>query len=306
MKQWRLYFVIGLIVIGSAYSYAWFLSAERLEQKIFNKILTLEQEGYLFAHDGIKVSGFPLSVCVQILDPRFTAKSPLSVNISIQGPVKVQAPIFNLNKVHIFSHEPCIISFAFLGENEEWALKSQGLEGHFYLNNPLENLELILQSPKFETLTASHLKVAVRFKAGGSLKNHYSLTLLNFNPATASLARFSKTINEIHFDVSLKGPFNNQVSFEQALQDWARNQGILEVNQGRLIWGDLKCESNGTLTVDENLQPLMAFAAEIYGLDPFLEKLGDAGYIRKNLIPLVKASLQLLKETKQKGNQKTH
>jgi Uncharacterized protein conserved in bacteria len=306
MKQWRLYGIIGFILLSSAYSYAWFLSAERLEQRIFKQVALLEQEGYFFAHDGIKVSGFPFSVCVQILDPRFMASAPWSVNISIQGPVKLQAPIFNLNKVQVVSHERCIINFAFLGETEEWALKAHGLDGHFDLKSPLTDLALTLRKPQFEALTASQLTVAIQFKAGASLKNHYRLTLTDFNPAPLHLPHLSPTIQEIHLDVSATGPFNREISFEAALQEWARNQGILEINQSRLIWDQLKCESNGTLTVDEALQPLMAFAAEIYGLDALLEKLGDAGYIKKAVIPLVKASLHLLKETKQSGKQVSH
>ncbi|MDP4840468.1 MAG: DUF2125 domain-containing protein, partial [Alphaproteobacteria bacterium] len=83
-----------------------------------------------------------------------------------------------------------------------------------------------------------------------------------------------------------------------ALTNWYESAGTLDVGTLSVKWGDLRVDLNGTCALDQGLQPLAAFSAEIYGLNAILKKLSELGFIHENILPVLKASLNFLKESK--------
>lgn len=307
MKQWRLYLVMGVFIIGSACSYGWFIAAERLEQDIFTHIARFEKEGHYFAHDGIRVSGFPFFIKVKIFNPQIKTKTPSIFNVMVDGPVVVRASVFNRQKIKIKTTHPITINLASFTEDDDWAIKSSGLKGQCLLNQPLtDHIKFTLYNLNFRALRAHQLSFAVKTNRANLYKHQYSLLISEFGSSARLFPGFSQIIQEIYLNISITEPFNIEESLLQSLKNWSLKQGVIEVTEGRLYWDNLKIKSNGTLTVNNDLQPMLAFAAEIYGLDTLLDTLSAQGYLKKKLATLIKLSLSLVKEVKKEDNRLSH
>ncbi len=76
----------------------------------------------------------------------------------------------------------------------------------------------------------------------------------------------------------------------EALEDWRKAGGKMEVERFAIVWGPIELAATGTVTVDRQLRPLGAFDAKVIGLSESLDALAAAGAIPQDQV----FALQLL------------
>lgn len=92
---------------------------------------------------------------------------------------------------------------------------------------------------------------------------------------------FARTIKAAQFEADLVG--NIQPGrLQGAIEAWRTNGGALEVRRVFLDWPPLTIAGDGTLALDENLQPIAAFSTRITGFGETLTAMQQQGMLDRN------------------------
>lgn len=78
------------------------------------------------------------------------------------------------------------------------------------------------------------------------------------------------------------------------LSRWRRNGGTLEIKNLDLAWGPATLSGNGTLSLDDGLQPEAALAARVTGHHKTVDALVAAGMVRESVAQGVKLVLDMM------------
>lgn len=74
----------------------------------------------------------------------------------------------------------------------------------------------------------------------------------------------------------------------EALAAWRNGGGVLQLREGSVDWGPISASGNGTIALDENMQPLAAGTVKIAGLPELLDMLAASGTVPQNQANLAK------------------
>lgn len=284
--------LILLLAFGS-YTYLWFHAAEQLESLLLHNINILEKEGYLPSYDRIEVKGYPLKLEVRFTNPALQLPKLLPIKVSCAGLLIASASVWEPTRATLKTDHK--LSFLFLGtESEEQDLAS--IE-----NISLELPLVVTPSPTFvfelKGLTlrdwnVDHLQGKLLLDLLEQ-KNNITITLKNlgFNTQKMKLS-LPSPIQNIAFDATFIMPRRFEQSLKHLLQSWHEQEGMIDLNKFDITWSNIRIEGNGSLALDQELQPLAAFSAEIYGMDQFLTALVQEKIVHKNLAPIIKIALK--------------
>ncbi len=74
----------------------------------------------------------------------------------------------------------------------------------------------------------------------------------------------------------------------EALTAWRDGGGVLQLREGQTDWGPISAAGNGTIALDENMQPLAAGTVKIAGLPELLDMLAASGTVPQGQANLAK------------------
>jgi hypothetical protein len=101
------------------------------------------------------------------------------------------------------------------------------------------------------------------------------------------------TIDELAVSATLEGAVPSG-KLPQALAAWRDAGGTVELDHLRLRWGGIGVTANGTLALDQNLQPIAAFSGGIEGFHTILTALVGAGQLDTEEAALAQIALSAL------------
>jgi len=300
MKKLKLFLFVGLLGLLGGYTYLWYLAANKLEMAVVDQVTLLEEKGYRIAYGAIRVKGFPLKINLEIDDPLIEAPGPVAASLSITGTLHGYASIFSPTTVSFLADQGVDIKTALLGEDNNTVLKASGLTAEMPLPKPFRDFKVTFQNPHIGAVDvkAHHLSLGLKLHENDRALDLYSFEMTEIDPGKQVVSSFPQIIDSLKAELSLKGKVSVDVPLETALINWYESEGTVDVGTLSVTWGDLKVDLNGTCSLDHGLQPLAAFSAEIYGLNDILKKLSELGFIHENILPILKASLNFLKESK--------
>jgi len=87
------------------------------------------------------------------------------------------------------------------------------------------------------------------------------------------------------------------------LARWRRDGGVLEIKNIDIAWGPAKLSGNGTLSLDDGLQPEASLAARITGHQKTVDALVAAGMVRENVARGVKLVLDMMARRTNPGSE---
>lgn len=111
-----------------------------------------------------------------------------------------------------------------------------------------------------------------------------------------SLPPFERVIRTAQLDADLVGRLEPG-RLSEALNAWRQGGGTLEVRKVRLDWPPLAIAGDGTVSLDERLQPIAAFSARITGFQDTLRALETQGIIPRGQSSSALVILNLLSNT---------
>lgn len=115
------------------------------------------------------------------------------------------------------------------------------------------------------------------------------------------LRPFDPTIRTLQLAADLVGPLQPG-RLQEALELWRRDGGTLEVRRILLDWPPLTIDADGTMALDEALQPIAAFSTRITGFNDTLNALEAKGIIPRGQGASAQLVLNLLAKTPPGGD----
>lgn len=112
----------------------------------------------------------------------------------------------------------------------------------------------------------------------------------------ANLRPFDSTVRTIRLEAELIGAVTPG-RLQDALNLWRRGGGTLEVRRLVLDWPPLTLDADGTMALDEDLQPIAAFSTRITGFNDTLGALETQGFLPRGQAKSAEMVLNLLART---------
>jgi hypothetical protein len=109
----------------------------------------------------------------------------------------------------------------------------------------------------------------------------------------AAVPPFGRDIEALSVAATIKGALPPG-KLRDALAAWRRDGGTIELTDGTLHWGALAASANGTLALDDQLQPIGALTATIENHDAIVDAAVASGSLRARDAGLLKIVLGLM------------
>ncbi|MBL0942287.1 MAG: DUF2125 domain-containing protein [Alphaproteobacteria bacterium] len=302
----RKFFFLAFILGAIGYTVGWYYLANNLQQNLKARLIELKSQGYRVEYKDIKVEGFPFSISVILKDPLFSQSDIFKT--WVEGDLQFKTAVWMPQKVKAVAQSICHFDFQ-LNTTDTFNFISQGftlnLSPFFYPSD----YEMTFDQTKIinNTTSLAHIKkVALEIRRSKPEVNELppaklcelvvemkdiSGPILEGNP-------FSPTLENIELHTVLRGT-SEGTTIANKLNSWYQADGTFEVSRLTLNWGPLHLNAEGTLSLDEHLQPLAAFSTEIKGLDKALDALVKGQIVKKKNAQLAKMALHFLADAPQ-------
>jgi hypothetical protein len=300
--------LILLVVVVGGYTYLWFYTAEKLEDWLVGSVAKLEQEGYSPSYDRIEIKGFPFKLEARLLNPCIQCPKPVPFKISGSGLITATTSVWNPRQIKITGNEK--ISCFLLGdESEEFPLASidqfqiQGALANNFFNNYL----IVLKGFQLGTWKMQDITFACTNDHSQTTADKIIITVNNMSfTSVINKLPLASTIQQIALEANVSRPQTFDGQLTTILKGWYDQEGVIDLMKLNLVWDDIRLEGNGTLSLDQDLQPLGAFTVNVYGIDPVLKIMTNQKILHKNVVPILKTVLSTLLGTDENKQEVYH
>jgi hypothetical protein len=279
---------IGLAVLFIAYSIYWFVLARVVGRDIADWVNQWHAEGFVVIIGEPVIGGFPLAVRAHLPAPDITAPD---------GSWHWQGPDTEL---HVAPWAPFDLWFSAPGHHHlvlagsaprDIALEAGQLELGLDMRSDgrLTHFSLDLAEATLADSLSGIARVATAAILGRlpwPASNDPSLSSLDLTVDAAGIelppgvrAALGQKIEKLHVVSQVMGTMPALLSRE-ALAGWRDAGGVLQLRESELDWGPLWAAGDGTLTLDQSMQPLAAGSIRIAGLTETLNVLTAAGLVQ--------------------------
>ncbi|MBS27845.1 MAG: hypothetical protein CL566_02815 [Alphaproteobacteria bacterium] len=310
-----LIFVAGLLVIAAAWTAGWFWLAQKVEADIAEFAARGGAETVELAWDSVSISGFPVRLNARLEKPR-GVWSEDGRKIAWTGANAV---------IGFFSEGRDTVSFEAPGTHE-FNIRHAG--ARFNVDTQSDDLRGRVDfggDGRMHGLRGLATGVAIRINdtgsaAIGSIAFDWSQADGTPTPASVHPEDVGQTVafvlSEIDIadsnldpnvsrilgsriarfagDLSLRGAIEPGDINPVTLSRWRDAGGTLELENVDVSWGPLRLAGEGTLALDQALQPVGAFTARVTGLDRLIDVLEQTGEMRPQQAAIARIALAVL------------
>lgn len=300
----RKFFLIAIVVIAAGYTGLWYHLKGKFEQNFEIRLAELGAQGYEITYKKMKLKGFPFSITAVLKDPTISQKDIFKV--WIDGDLIFKTAFWHPQKIKSRIQAITYLNVD-LTATETLQFKSPGFALDLYTFDPsrfeitldqiaiMDNLAPLAQ---VQDISLKTRKSTAEFKASSSPEKIFDLMLSikNLSGPILSGNPFAADIKVIELQAALRGAGEGKTIVNK-LQSWYQADGTLDITRLMIQWGPLHLNAEGTLSLDEELQPLAAFSTEINGLDNALDMLVEANIIKRKNANMAKMALVFLAES---------
>ncbi|GAB5467686.1 MAG: hypothetical protein Kilf2KO_07160 [Rhodospirillales bacterium] len=275
--------LIGVLLI--ALGVTWWVARGEVASALAETQRNLAADGVRLDHQGLAFSGFPLQLEASLARP-----SLVWADGRWEGPAEVTGGAW-LN-------DPFLLRFTGPGSNRlqlgplTLELESRSAEAVANLGERgLDNLTLAIEDATLRfpdsgaqaDLTKLDAEVGPLQPLRDAQDSTSFAVLLDRltlpAAAVAGLPGLGRELKVLQIYGDLTGPLVPGPAAAVA-QIWRQGDGVLDLTQVVLDWGDLQLEASGRLTLDGGLRPVGTLAVQIAGLPNLLQDLADSGHIK--------------------------
>lgn len=285
--------VIGglLVVIAAAYSGYWYYLAGIIQKEMGPWVEARRAEGLDIKWNAVKIGGYPFAVRLRFDGFDVAAAKPLPYQMHATDIAFSSAP-WDLRHWHFSARH---------GARVELLLQSAGFDAKTLDGT----VSVPIQPGGTGDITATDLTgrgaaqgmgvdsahVALQQPESPPKTDHDPALLVSFDVQGAHLrtapAPFGTTIQDISATATIDGTVV-PAPLPQMLDAWRKKGGAIEFASAHLAWDRLDIDAQGTLALDDDLQPLAALTATIRGQNEMIDAAvntgalpeGDAGMAR--------------------------
>lgn len=290
----------ALALLIGLWSAGWFFAADQTRKRMAAWVAAQQAAGNIVTYDTLEISGFPFHIVVSINGPAYGTPT-----YRWQGTSLVLAfQPWNLRRFGFRTADAHRLDIATGNEIETIFLTMERADGAGTLDS----------AGDISTFESEFRTLSVTVEQGPA----YGFNTLRIearvpaNPiprpdATSLELAFAADQIALPADQAILGPqieraagtiaFNGHLPAQPlipALAAWRDAGGAIDFAQASLRWGPLTVEGDGTVALDNALQPLAASSLQVSGFNETLDKLAVAGAIRPDAAGATKFALGLI------------
>ncbi len=294
LRQWAIA-ALTVLALVLVYTGVWVYGATQTVKAAERWIDARRGEGYSVRHDGLRATGYPVWIRIDLASPGFGApmvKSPWGWEAEN---LVITARPWALWRVRLHTNGAQMISFL-----------ADGQRLTFTGSVDTADAELIFDggNPQSVALHIAGLDLGQSRKSGGNIAVATAdlalRRLANAGGAQSGVATIGLdvTSSDVELPSSLASPLGGRIEnlrlaarllgefprgegapLNETLEIWRDGGGTVEVDHLALGHGPLTLRANGTLALDRDLQPIGAFTAQAQGFFETIDAFSGAGMI---------------------------
>jgi hypothetical protein len=297
MRRLVLSLFLLLALAGGGYTAYWFVLAHRLEAGIGPWAEAQRAQGTVLAWQTVTVKGFP-----GVLRLRFTAASASGekpLPFTAEAPLLLaEARVWNLRRWRLSAPQGARTVLP----GEAGGIAGADMHGTVSAGGDGGAVIDLTGSDLAGTGLAAGLRVAgaeARIELPGRAPESHRedglAAAIRLTQVTlpAAVPPFGPEIETLNLAATIKGALPPG-KLRDALAAWRQDGGTIELTGGSLRWGTLVASANGTLALDDKLQPIGALTATIENHNAIVDAAVANGTLRAGDAGLVKTVLGLM------------
>lgn len=299
MRMRRIVLPLLLLVVLAAGGYTayWFVLAHRLEARLGPWAEAQRVRGTVLGWQSVTVEGFPAVFRLRFTGATASGERP--VKLAAVAPLLLaKAHVWDLRHWHLIAPQGASLTLP----GEVMGLTGAAVDGRLQLDKGSGTaIDLAAEDVAGNGLAAG-LQIASA-EANLVLPDHAPTShlepdlsvALHLTQVTlpAAVPPFGKDVQALTLAATIKGAFPPG-KLHDALAAWRHDGGTIELTDGSLQWGALTASANGTLALDDQLQPIGALTATIENHDAIVDAAVASGNLRARDAGLLKIVLGLM------------
>jgi hypothetical protein len=297
MRRLLLVAVLVLAVGCAGYTGYWVYLAHRLQAEIGPWAEAQRAHGTTLAWQSLAVEGFPAFVRLRFTGASAAGEKPLG--FAGKAPVLLaETRLWDIRHWRLSAPDGAQVTLP----AEAGGVTATGLEGSVDLGDAAgTRLDLAGRALSGSgvaagvTVAAAEARLVLPAAEPASHRDPaFALSLhLADTALPVTVPSFGKEIETLSLALTLKGALPPG-PLRDALSLWRQDGGTVELTDGRLRWGTLEANANGTLALDDELQPIGAFTATIENQNAIIDAAVASGTLRAGEGNLVKIVLGMM------------
>jgi hypothetical protein len=315
----KLILLASVVVLCAAYAGLWYHLAGEVRVGVQNWAEARRAEGFTVGWDRYTISGFPFALRITVEKPVF-GKASAAPGYEAKAPLLVgEARPWAFRQWHVSAANGAALNIEPAQDRPAMKLNVATLDVTTRPQKEDEAPETGAPQAPGTLATIVADRVIMDIGAHVAIAHAAIEAVLPSRPAKSHLEIWSSatvaidhmtlpsavpplgdTVDRINAALALKGTIPPGPRRE-ALAAWRADGGTLEVTKLDLGWGDLGLAANGTLALDEALQPEGALTASIRGYNAIIDAMVAGGTMKAGDGALAKLALGLLAKTGSDG-----
>jgi hypothetical protein len=297
MRRLVLSLFLVLAAACAGYTGYWVYLAHRLQAEIAPWAEAERARGTTIAWDGLAVEGFPAAIRLRFTGAAASGDKPLP--FSATAPVLLaETRVWDVRHWRVSAPQGAQAMLP----SEAGGVTAAGLDGTVAIEKGgSATVDLAGRTLAGNgvaagvTIAAAEAHVDLPAAAPASHRDPAFSAALRLSQVAlpAAVPSFGKEIETLSLAVTLKGALPRG-RLRDALAVWRQDGGTIELTDGTLHWGALEASANGTLALDDQLQPIGALTATIENHNAIIDAAVATGTLRAGDATLVKIVLGML------------
>lgn len=287
----------SLLLIPVGVSVLWAYSAHRIPAQIAAWAERERQAGASVRWDALVVASFPLHLRVTLINATYGRSTRPPIYTVATPRLEGTAWIWDWGDWTLRAPEGAKVTVPPNEDRPVLDASAADVTGTVSVGRDGTSLALSATTLTSGPVQAARADVTVtlpRSPAASHLEPDGTLTIaLAHLTLPADVPALGRTIDAVSARATLKGTIPAGPT-PAALASWRDEGGTLEVELQRLVWGPLQAVANGTLALDQNLQPMGALNTTVIGPGAIPDALVASGSMRPNDGALAKLALGML------------
>ena len=306
-RPWLIAFSI-MVLFCAVYSGLWLVLALSSRDQLVNWIEEQKDQGFNVRYDRLQATGYPFAICIEITNPGLgVPNNPASWDW--QGTsLRVMAQLWDRNSFRLETSGLQVLAFNKAGQIKKFSGDIDYALGQLVLSEDkikkvgitLRGVQLTNRDNPNTAISIPSAQLSLDRLQGAKVDNQSASWSLSGSTIGFSLPLFKASPLGLKLLLSFKARLLGNIKagpLVQSLEDWRDRGGIIELEKLKMQHGPLKINTNGTLALDDKLQPIGALTANIEGFFETIDALKRLEVINARIAITAKMMLGVLSRT---------
>lgn len=305
---------LGLGIAAALYGGAWLVSAHLLRTGVEHWLQARRDEGFTVRAGALATTGFPARVAVRVTDVDFAAPpargrwawrtpavevavSPLRLDhvvLDLAGAHQLTGPWLEIPSLQFTAAKAALTLDLKDGAVDEAQLTVEGGDGAWGSDSRLHMDKAGVRVALHPDAPAPAPPASG--KAGDALpkiSSRLAVRIENLTVPGALPPPLSNTLHEIAFNADVVGPVGDG-ALPKLLAAWSAAGGAIDLKDVTLDWPPITVSGEGSVALDQDLQPMGAFTSRVAGFTEVLDIMVREHRVGNDEAAVAKAMLGLM------------